>query len=128
MLGIKHLLVQATGSAQHLLPLAVDTLLQALHEHDDEVRAAAAQACAAVSHAIMLQSPGAIRQMAAALWAMLPELDDLSAATSSVLQLLQALYSAEGSSAGGDIGNKPSSTAPAVLLTSTEEVTALQVR
>lgn len=93
LLAVKHLLVQAAASAEHLLPIALPTLLAALEEADDDVRAASAQACAAVSDALVLQGPDTARQLADALWTMLPSLDDLSAATGSALQLLCVLYS-----------------------------------
>jgi TATA-binding protein-associated factor len=63
------------------------------HDHGDNVQVVAAQVCVPSVGATASLDPSAVATLAEVLWNMLPDLSDISGATSSVLQLLGALYS-----------------------------------
>lgn len=93
MLGVKCLLVTSASDADKLIAVAMPALMSAMHEADDDVRVAAAQACLPAVDTIAAMAADTVAALLGALWAMLPQLSDLSAATASVLQLLGALQS-----------------------------------
>ena len=139
MLAIKYHLTASPAAAATLLPAALPTLMRAMHEDDDDVRAAAAQACVPVVSAILVQGPQAVRALLESLWAMLPALDDLSAATSSAVQLLSMLYTHDsagaspqtsGAAAAAPAGPKRAAAQRqhAGVLDTTDAVAAVQAR
>jgi TATA-binding protein-associated factor len=132
VLAIKYLLLAEPATGAALLPLALPALMRAMHENDDDVRAAAAQACVPLVDTIVAQGRDAVHSLAQHLWGMLPALDDLSAATSSVVQLLSMLYARRtASQQGGDgsagSGTPSSAPGPVALLATAADAQAVQV-
>jgi TATA-binding protein-associated factor len=93
MLGIKYLLATSASDAPTFLPIAMPALMAALREGEDDVQVVAAHACVPAVGAIASLGPPVATTLTQCLWDMLPDLSDISAATSSVLQLLGALHS-----------------------------------
>lgn len=93
MLAVKHLLIASAADADKLIAVAMPALMAAMHEADDDVRVAAAQACLPAVDTIAGMGADTVGALLHSLWAMLPQLSDISAATASVLQLLGALQS-----------------------------------
>jgi hypothetical protein len=80
MSAVKYLLASCPGDAGIAVPLALPALLAAIGDADDDIRAAAADACVPVAATIAAQGAGVVAQLAALLWGMLPTLSELSAA------------------------------------------------
>ncbi|KAF5829237.1 armadillo-type protein [Dunaliella salina] len=92
-LGLKYMLAARLDLAAQLLPAALPFLQRGLEDPDDDVRAASADALVPVASELLALGPGPAQTIRSLLWGLLAELDELSPAIASVVQLLSHLYS-----------------------------------
>ncbi|CAD7702492.1 unnamed protein product [Ostreobium quekettii] len=96
LLGLKYLLVVRNDVLADTIPVAVSAVLKGLGDTYDDVRAAAADVLVAVAEDLTTQVPQVVDSLRHTLWEILLDMDDLSSATASVMQLLWQLYSQPG--------------------------------
>jgi TATA-binding protein-associated factor len=95
LLGIKYLVAVRSDLIEFLLPDLLPIMTGGLKDEADDVRAAAAQAFLPIAHRLIELQPKFMNdEVIAILWDALLVLDDLTASTSSVLQLLCTLLAA----------------------------------
>lgn len=88
LLGLRFILAVRTDLAAELLPFALPSITSGLLDRDDDVRAVAADSLLPVSTLLPEVCGSEVPQLLRVLWDSLLELDDLTASTSSVMQLL----------------------------------------
>jgi TATA-binding protein-associated factor len=93
LMGLQHVLAARMDVALSLLPVVSDSLLNSLQDADDDVRAVAAGALLPVAHQLNVIFIDKLPLLFQILWDCLLQLDDLSASTSSVMDLLACLLS-----------------------------------
>ncbi len=93
LLGIQYVIAVRQDMSTELLGLALEPIMDGLQDHDDDVRAAAGEALIPVAQAIVDLMPEKVPKLVSVLWCALPDLDDISAATGSVLRLLARMTS-----------------------------------
>lgn len=108
MLGLKYILAARRDLIPELLPKVLPAALRSLEDTDDDVRSCAAAALLPAVQCIASNGPsGDCGRLLELLWGSLMHLDDLSAATSSVMRLLADLLAhpqlRAASSAGGNL-------------------------
>ena len=102
MLGLKYLIAAAGASddrvwCDSVYAAVVPSAMSALDDDHDDVQAAAAEALLAIAATDSVALLGEARaSLAARLWAMLEEIDELASCALPVLQLLRVLYSKAG--------------------------------
>lgn len=105
LLGLKYLLAARLDVSKDLLPIALPALLNGIADPDDDVRAVAADALVPVASAMIELGQEHLVRVRTLLWGILEDLEELSAATKSVLQLLAHLYETDkGATVGVDLG------------------------
>ncbi|KAK9809358.1 hypothetical protein WJX73_008453 [Symbiochloris irregularis] len=93
LLGLKFLLAATQADqAAALLLAALPAALHALQGKDDEVRAVAAEALLPVAGLLVQGEAGSQEHLLSVLWGVLADVDELSACTGSVMQLLSQLH------------------------------------
>jgi TATA-binding protein-associated factor len=93
LLGTKYLIAVRMDIAPKILPMVADSILSALKDSEDEVRAIAAESLIPVICIFVKVLPERISQLLSCLWDSLLVLDDLTASTSSIMDLLAKLNS-----------------------------------
>ncbi|XP_030839988.1 TATA-binding protein-associated factor 172 [Strongylocentrotus purpuratus] len=93
LLGLKYLLAVRKEMTEVLLPAVLPSIIQGLQDVDDDVRAVSAAALLPVTHVLIKTSPQQVMQILHTLWETLVELDDLTASTNSIMNLLASLLS-----------------------------------
>ncbi|XP_065898514.1 TATA-binding protein-associated factor 172-like isoform X2 [Dysidea avara] len=91
LLGIQHMLAVRQVDAATLLPLLMPAILDGLQDQYDDVRAIAAAALLPVARKLPSLLPEKILNVVGILWDNLLDLDELSASTNSVMELLSLL-------------------------------------
>ncbi|MEW5318821.1 MAG: hypothetical protein WDW38_010008 [Sanguina aurantia] len=109
--GLKYLVAARQDLAAELLPACLPSLLTGLQDSDDDVRAASADALVPLAGALTRSGAEVVVSVRLLLWQLLPGLEELSAATLSIMQLLGHLYTA---ASAADLG--PEMTAHVPLL------------
>lgn len=93
LLGLQYIIAVRQDMAAELLGLSMEPIMDGLQDHDDDVRAAAGEALIPVAESIVSLMPDKVPKLVAILWGSLPDLDDISAATGSILRLLARMTS-----------------------------------
>nr|XP_054762418.1 TATA-binding protein-associated factor 172-like [Lytechinus pictus] len=93
LLGLKYLLAVRKEMTEVLLPAVLPSIIQGLQDVDDDVRAVSAAALLPVTQVLIKTSPQQVMQILHTLWETLVELDDLTASTNSIMNLLASLLS-----------------------------------
>ncbi|GMH43351.1 hypothetical protein BSKO_11273 [Bryopsis sp. KO-2023] len=96
LLGLKYLLAARKDISAETLPLALPAIMRGLEDNYDDVRAAAAEVMEPVALELATEAPQVVEYIRKMLWEILLDMDDLSSATASVMQLLWQLYSQPG--------------------------------
>lgn len=91
LLGMKYLLVVREDMRSKLIPVIFDPIFQGLQDAVDDVSAAAAAALVPITKSLITTLPDRVPSILMIIWEMLPELDDLTSSTSSILMLLASL-------------------------------------
>lgn len=91
LMGIQHLLASRMDLSESLLPVVGDSILKGLQDTDDDVKAVAAGALLPVANKLHKILEDKIPQLVQILWDSLLDLDDLSASTSAIMDLLSNL-------------------------------------
>ena len=110
LLGIKYLVAVRSDLIEFLLPTLLPVITGGLKDTADDVRAAAAQAFLPIAQQLITLQPSVMGDVITILWNALLELDDLTASTNSVLQLLSTLLAAALHQNGGSsstLGPRP---------------------
>ena len=80
-----------TDAAGDMVHRMLPVLMQGMRDSDDDVRAAAVQACVPLADTLVQKTPGMVSDLVTCLWELLPSFDEVSPAPASVLQLLGIL-------------------------------------
>ncbi|GAX73980.1 hypothetical protein CEUSTIGMA_g1430.t1 [Chlamydomonas eustigma] len=98
-LGLKYTLAARLDLSMTLLKEALPSLHSGLQDSDDDVRATSADALVPLAPTLFRLGPLSVSAVKSRLWQLLTQLEELSPATSSVMQLLAHLYSPEAAKA-----------------------------
>ncbi|XP_064406197.1 TATA-binding protein-associated factor 172-like [Halichondria panicea] len=93
LMGVQHLLAARSDLCGPLLPSLSPCILRGLQDVDDDVRAVAAGSLLPVADKLHLVLPDKMSELVRILWDALLDLDDLSASTNSIMELLSTILS-----------------------------------
>jgi hypothetical protein len=91
MMCIKCMMAVDTGAACAMVNRIFPVLMQGMRDRDDDVRAAAVQACVPLADTLVERAPDMVSDLISCLWELLPSFDEVSPAPASVLHLLGIL-------------------------------------
>ncbi|KAL7752502.1 TATA-binding protein-associated factor mot1 [Sorochytrium milnesiophthora] len=91
--GLKYVMAVRKDMVARLLPLAYAAIVRGIQDHDDDVRAVSSSTLLPITHQLVQIIPGQLTTLVSVLWDALLNLDDLTASTATVMDLLATLSS-----------------------------------
>lgn len=93
MLGLKYVVAVRRDLAELILPQVLPAIIRGLQDLDDDVRSISAGSLLPIAEATARLQPQLMPDILTILWDTLTDLDDLSASTTSIMNLLAEFYS-----------------------------------